>query len=228
MGSTLGELGIRFENMNGCISSLVHGTKNLGVEIVKNINIAIGAKFLKSHILKTKIPLEKNLHDQSPLESMLEGQKIKLKVILKILDANKIKHSIGSAGLEFDSVLFYKKARILKKKFTSEIYKENKTNSCSVEITTHDDVNLLGSIVCFIEFNQSFYVILRPMSVSHNKMFLNPDSNSIVNHILPVVEDIGDNFPLINFDNIKCVEKLFNVWSQYFCRRPNYIISTIV
>lgn len=215
-----------FENMNGRISSLVHGTKHLGIEIMRNINIGLATKILKSHILKRGMKENQNKY------SML-GAKVTQNLIKKIIDL-KMRNSINNysqkGSVDISELEFYYRAKIFDKLFTSEVYKETTTNSFKVEISTIDEKydHLIGSIICFFKFNKISYLMLRPMSVSHDEMFFNNDTRTGIRHILPVREDILENFFIIRLEKIKSIGKLFNVFDKFLCRRPNYIISTVI
>lgn len=217
-----------FESTNGYIASLVHGTKNLGAEIVKNLNIVTGLKILKSRTLKHNIRYDGRLVLHSTL-----GAKVKMTQQKKRIIGFKTITSIDNYFAEtmnWNEVAFYYRAKIFNKMFTSEIYKENKTNNFNVEISTVDDVytNLVGTIKCFFEFNEVLYLVLRPMKVCHDKMFYNLSSRTCIRHILPVIDQPVDNYVIIDISKIKSIDNLFNLWNEFLCRRPNVIISTVV
>lgn len=210
--------------MNGFISRLVHGTKHLGVEIAKNITIARGRRILKTEVLKN------NIRNNFEKEVLLLGRKVQKKIVLKFLD-EKIKNSLESASLNLDELSFFYRAKFLNQTFASEIHKEIKTNSFTIELSTSDGKyrDLLGSIICFFKSNGVIYSLIRSMLVRHSDMFYVANVGAIVKHILPVQENTSDvYYRIVRADSIVKIEKLIKVSDNYICRRPNCILSSVV
>lgn len=130
-----------FENFNGFITRLIHGTKHLGIELVKNINIVRGARILKCEVLN------KEIHSIEKKDSPL-GRKLRPKVMKKLLGEKMIR-SLIHAGFDSKGLSFFTRATILNQIFTSEVHKEEKTNSFNIEFSTSVEENRLASIICF-------------------------------------------------------------------------------
>lgn len=214
-----------YENMNGSITRLVHGTKFLGVEIVKNISIVQGSKILKSQLMTKNLVHENN----QPKKRFALGKKLQTKIINKII-TEKIRNSLIHEDFDANHLSIFKRANINNQIFTSEIYDERTTDSFKVEICTSDGKhqNSLGSVICFLEKHNDLYLMLRLMSVTHTKMFYDLNTRTQVEHILPVQEIVADHYSVIKVDMIQTIAKLFCVLETYFCRRPNDIRSSVI
>ncbi|XP_074098920.1 uncharacterized protein LOC141527394 [Cotesia typhae] len=126
-----------FENANGFIVSQIHGTKNIGSEVINNITIYQGAIILKNQV------------DSSTELDRIDDKMIAFKVsgVKKNEFLNEFEiQTFLTMGLDHKTVSIYTKANINKTVFTSQIFQKTKNDSSNVIITTK---RIPSDISCF-------------------------------------------------------------------------------
>lgn len=189
-----------FENVNGVIGKLVHGTKNKGQEIMNWLS--------KVHCINVQAK-RKNVED------FAKGE-----VNLAAPDANILNEHVG----EEESVRIFSKAIINNIEFTSELYKKTKHNSYTVVVGLKSEnpeenayvVVLYGSIRFYFGEEKNFNLVIRKLKVQHTRMFSNVESRVTAKHILPAKLD---DVMILKRSDIKWIKHLVPV-GEFVCKMP--------
>lgn len=196
-----------FENFNGFLASSAHYTKHLDQEMVNNLTIAQGLQVLRNKIY------DSDDFQLSDTTSCTLGNCITSE---KICDSDK--NLLITHHIDINDVKFFSRAKINNNMYTSELYKNIKTNSYTVTLENNDNSVSYGFIKCFIEIENQLYIILQDFDIQHSKMFVHEGTQSIVEHILPVQKSA--RIQLIKVNNIKSISHVIRV-KDYICKRPN-------
>ncbi|RLU24835.1 hypothetical protein DMN91_002925 [Ooceraea biroi] len=200
-----------YENYNNVLANCVHGSKNLGQEMINNLTLAQGLQVLRHQYGHNESTSGNNSQQTSNYALLGKSKEIK--------DANDIEiRLIESKGMRFKDLYFYARVKISNEIYTSQIYKVTRTNSHTVQVILNDNSILYGSIRFFFEVENDLYFILQYFTVEHTKMFINFETNTIVKHIIPIKEE--NQFILLKTKDLIAICHVIRVGS-YICKRPN-------
>ncbi|XP_036140791.1 uncharacterized protein LOC118644940 [Monomorium pharaonis] len=199
-----------FENYNNFLANCIHGSQNLGQEMINNLTLVQGLQVLQSQYG----------HNEDTFNNKFQ---IKTYALLgkskEVKDIDDIEiRLIESKNLQLKNLCFYARAKINNEMYTSQIYKATKTNSYTVQVIINDNQTLYGSIRFFFEIENNLYFILQYFTVEHTKMFVHFETNTIVKHIVPVKEE--NQFILLKVNDLIRICHVIRVGS-YICKRPN-------
>ncbi|XP_057318048.1 uncharacterized protein LOC130663030 isoform X1 [Microplitis mediator] len=200
-----------FENYNNFLANCVHGTKQLGIEMVNNLRLAQAVQNLKKQCELSNDSLNtagnnKFLNEIKSDDPIIAGEKLFLM----------------SKGLHVENLTIFQRSEINNEIYTSLIYKDVKTNSFAVEIQTNYGV-YYGNIKYYLKNGNDLTLVLALFTVLHNKMFIHEETNTVVSHILPVQEENRDI--LIKLTEINFICHLIKV-RNFVCKRP-YLLKKI-
>jgi len=197
-----------FEDFNGFIGALVHGTKHLSRELITNINISLSVTILgnivngmQDHRVSADLPELKN-----PCSCDLFDQRE-----LSVLSDNN-----------FDTdCKFFLRAKVMTSMFTSRLYDFNKTRCNSVVLYEEptNKQNKYGEIITFIQSDTgSVYCLLKDFKVIHLNLFFEENSRLLVRNLVPI--EITENYSVVPFRCI--VTKVLKI-GMYLGLRPNSV-----
>lgn len=176
------------------------GTRHLNKEIINNVKIAQGAK-----IMKNRIELE-NANVVKTFETLGSS---------KMFELNSTQHDqVISHGIDPKDSLFYDSARIKNIVFTSSLHKKTKTNSFTVKVKFNDE-NKYAIINCFIQIDNSYYLLVQYLDVVSTNNFAHTKTKSVVKHIMPF--KVSNVFNVINVEQIKSIKHIMQV-GNYICK----------
>lgn len=197
-----------WENQNGYIAQSVHGTKNIGQEIVNNLKIIQGVQMLKCKIEQTNHNAEaRELQNYSLLGNPINYEAHENDRFLII-----------SEGFIDENLNIYARANIFGEVYTSTSYKTIKTNSYTIEIRNFDNSCVYGMIKIFFEKENELYFIIERFKVENNRIMIHSKMQVTVKHILPIIES-GESL-LIKLRDVKSIFQLVRV-GNYVCKRPD-------
>ena len=194
----------RFENYNGILVHLIHGTKNPALELIKNLRVAHGLEILQNKIQAKVL---------APLRNCIET--------LNSLSCTKIRPQDDQAFLNvtfpgIDKVFL----RITKNKviFTSKLHsRQRKRNNYTVKFKTLTSAGY-GEIKYYVEHEAIVWAVLDKFRIQHTAMFCHSASEFRVKHIVPIESIPSDRNVVLKAEDI--VEKVITVGS-YVCNLPN-------
>lgn len=203
-----------FESFNGKISTFIHGTKNVGKEIVENLKAIEGIQ-----ILRQKLNGLKNVSSSTDNEQMkLIGKSIKI----NFTDFER--YVLLNGTFDLNKLQIYKRAKVKNQIFTSLLYKNVKSNTYTVSVTMNDGSEIKGFIKFYFASENNQYIFLNVFRVEHDKIFTHKETQTSVEHILPIAEEYR---PLIiQINDIKCINTLIKV-RNFVCTRPNLLNKII-
>lgn len=197
-----------YENKNGYIAHCVHGTKNMGQEIVNSLKIVQGVQMLKYRVEEKQNNKEaQELKNYMLLGSAIDGGAHENDLLI-----------LESGGFVYDNLIIYARAKIFKEIYTSLVYKTIKTNSYTVEIKKVNNSCVYGMIKFFFESENELYFIIEKLKVEHSKMMSHINIRVAVKHILPVRE--CGKCLLIKLKDVTSIFQLVKV-GNYVCKRPD-------
>jgi len=199
-----------FENYNGLIAKFIHGKNHFDAELINNLKIAQAV----AQALKSKCDEELNHSHQT--NNKLLGK------ATTVQNAHKTEIMlIKSLGLCFQNLNVHSRAKINNNIYTSQIYKNVKTNSYTVQIDTNNYSLIHGSIRFFFKLaNDDLCLIVQSFIVDHAKVFIHRETNTKVKHIIPIKET--NLYTLIKLKDINCISHVIRV-GNYICKRPNML-----
>lgn len=198
-----------FENQNGFLGNSVHGTKNLGQEMVNNLLIVQGLQVLKNRANEANVATVKQRKATHVIGKCST-------VNLRPMEQNLL----ISEGLEIDSITVYARSKINDIDYTSQIYKSIKTNNYTVQVDYFDDATTYGTIRFFYMDHLQLCFVLNVFAIEHCRIFSHDSLRESVDHILPVQET--DNYVVIKMDSVKSISQLIRV-GDFICKRPNLL-----
>lgn len=198
-----------FENFNGILAKMIHGTKNIGQEITSIISTVLGVHTLRYRInTKNNVYNAKRNYNDQVIGSIVN---ISLNYVEKEL--------LTSIGINIDKVYIFSRARINGEVYTSLSYKtQTKNNSYTVQIIAEDNSVIYGIIKFFLKIDQKLYFLLQSFSVVHTKIFFHKETETKIKYILPK----KDKFLFVDVENVNCICHVIRV-GDYICKRPNLL-----
>lgn len=193
----------RFENYNGILAHLIHGTKNPAKELMRNLRIAHGLEILRNRVKGAKMETQRNQIE--PLNS-----RCCVKIPQDDQDFLKVNFpEINQTFLRAD------KNKVI---YTSKLYgRECKRNNYTVKFKTAT-VSGYGQIKYFIVQGGKVCAVLDKFRIRHTAMFTHNASGARVNHIVPIERVPSDFNIVVNIDDI--LAKVIPV-GNYVCYLPN-------
>lgn len=192
----------RFENYNGILVHLIHGTKNPAKELMRNLRIAHGLEILRNKVHGKIETLRRCIE---PLNSRCCGK----------IPEDKRAFLRATFPEIYQIFLRAVKNRVI---YTSAMYgRECKRNNYTVKFNT-PTVSGYGQIKYFFELDGNVHAVLDKFRIRHTAMFTHNASGARVNHIVPIERDPSDFNIIVNMNEI--LEKVIRV-GDYICYLPN-------
>ena len=194
MGPLWGTSAFVFESFNGFMASIVHGTKHLGKELIRNIKIAQQVALLNSIVHANKNDFY-NIPDAPTVELLgkpldllnLSGEEIHILLKEQMVDCqlyNRVK---------VRSSVFY----------TSKLYDSNKRRSNSlVRFESYNSMPAgYGEIIVFIKReNKSVCCLLKCFKILHVNLFVHEKTTFVVKNLIPI--DNSDDLLIVPIELI--------------------------
>lgn len=192
-----------FENYNGILKCLIHGTKNRGKELMKNVRIAHAVEVLRGKLIAFRhsgqIKKTELLNACTPQPCLSAADKALL----------------ATHGFD-ESAKLYCRARIGRDVYTSDQYtRERKRNNFTVKFK-HGSSTAYGTIKFFVGTADSVFLMINKFAIDHTKTFCHAETRSRVTHILHVCN--SNERVLVPSHNVVC--KVIRV-GDTICNIPN-------
>lgn len=143
-----------FENKNGYLARIIHGTKNIGQEMVNVLLIVQGADILRIKVNKNR-PATTSTNNKC----QVLGKKLAYKP--QGQEEVFLKEKVAT----FKSAKIHSRACIKGEIYTSEIHKQNKTNSFNIYVHFQNGQRMFASIRYFLDIDNQIFVLLRKLHV---------------------------------------------------------------
>ena len=195
-----------FENYNGFLAHSLHGTKNVGQELVNTTKMYEGYLILKNKMES----FEAIFLDENKLKVL--GRPIKL---LQNLDLQQLE-------IENYNIKDFIYARAVCKNiiYTSLIHKTLKTNTYTVHLQLSNEKIIYGFIKFFFLHDNILKIYLQPLSIEQTNIIYHKDSGAQMSHIL--LFDQKDAAIVIDTTEIMSISPLTQV-GNYICISPNLL-----
>ncbi|XP_034944879.1 uncharacterized protein [Chelonus insularis] len=203
-----------FENYNGIIAKSLHGSKHLGEELMKNLKLAQGKHALKNKIHNDLNVSAGNIHKKNKYRLMNKIKTCNIRMNdleLQILNLNH---------LNLININIYSRMEIDRHIYTTEIYKQIKTNSYTIKLSTYEYEEMYGVIRYFLEIDNELYFIFKKFSIQQHRLLIHQESMTKLHFILPIVET--DDYKLINVRNIINISHMIQV-DNFICKCPHVL-----
>lgn len=189
-----------FEDKNGFLSKLIHGTQNLSAELTKTLKLIYCINSLES---RTVANLDDDLKFSIPID------------ISENIEATQFLSNQGYAKTKL-----YGRASLQTKSFTSYLYDRNmKYCNSRIEYLNSENDNCYGKIVCFLETEEKTKLcLINVFDVIETNFFVQNEFNYKVDHLLPVSE--SRDFVLTETTNIV---RVLSVIDEFIGLRPNSV-----
>lgn len=204
-----------FENYNGVLTKLIHGTKNRAKELMNILKIARGLEVLKLRVKAFQERDEAKGRNQKVLGSHLDPNKY-------LNETDKL--FLLSSG--FDSrYCISSRASFQQESFTSLLYKREKArNNYTVTFKfANDDRRGYGEIKYFISKTdvEEVLAVVDVLKVDHTKVFYHEGSRAKASHIIPITKtELERHTVIVPLSNILC--KVICV-ADFICLCPNLL-----
>jgi len=194
-----------FEDFNGTLSKIIHGTKNRAKELMNLLRVSHGVE-----ILRERVRSRSNLGQST--KEMLELLSAGKNYVLSAEDQEFILSSGFNLPLEI-----YSRISLHKEIFTSLLYhqEQKRVNYCVG--FEHDGITHYGEIKFFVSkvALADTYAFVKVFKVDQFRFFVHTASRRIVKHIIPV--QASDVVLLVH---VKSLYKVLQV-DSYVCFSPN-------
>ena len=202
-GNILSSSAFLYEDFNGFLSSLVHGSKNIQPEISKNLNLYNGYKALQDNIKESEKNLNVLVFDRQ-CDILFDDEELNL---------------FDKYNLQLDDLKIYSRSKIKSVIYTSKMYKQLSTNSYTVEITLKSKKIVYGEIKYFFSHKNENFMMINPFSIESSKIIYTPLKLKI-DSIIPVKETA---LPMIvNCSKIQYMQHLVRVLN--YARKIPYVL----
>ncbi|XP_034237158.1 uncharacterized protein LOC117642758 [Thrips palmi] len=193
------------EGCNGDVVNLTHGTKNPGIELMRNIRLVHGVEILRSmvHTQRTVGNVPKDFIPVNNCTSVhfQEDEHVFLDHGLTNVTANNV-YSCVKRGRDF---------------FTSESYtRQRKRCNYIIKFKTSESSWAYGAIRYFISQSDGIFAVVKKFRIDHSRMFYIDNLRLAVKHILPI--DVTEDIVLVKVNDI--VTKVIRVHDT-ICLNPN-------
>lgn len=202
-----------FENFNGQLTRLTHGTKHIGPELLNKLQLIRGLQILKHGIdERSKITTD-------AIIQRLENDYVKGTHRLNIKLHDREREILASnVLLDIRQCKIYLRGIIHREEYTSLAYKDTTNNSFTVFIKKKDNSFFYGMIRFFFFVEEDLCFIVQNLLVQHTKFILQYETQIKINHIIPINE--VNEFTLINVKEVKEMCHVIRVLN-YIVKRPN-------
>lgn len=197
----------QFENYNGTLAKLIHGSKNPGKELMKNVRLALGVEILRNKVLDRKIPETESTKDVA----LLNQSEVS---IISEVDLEAIRTFCGHVSVSE----LYLRVRRGKITFTSKLYtRQKKRSNYTVQFKSRV-CHGYGDIKYFIVSNNNVLAVLGKLRINHAAVSYD-QLGFEVKHIVPT-EDAYSCTVVVKLNDI--VMKKLRVGNAV-CHLPNSI-----
>lgn len=212
----------RFENNNGLLLELIHGTQQISMQIVNTFKYINGLCVFASKV------------DHSYLVSPINvdsftGKPLKIKPILLLIEKLKLSEYFSC---DIDNLKYFSKCTIRNTVFTSLNYvKSAKRNNCTFMykvLVEMEYITVIGFIKYYVKYencdNRSEIVCVIERHDSEKSCFRNKECNIKTNHIIPKdpLSSCIDIIPVTND-----VKKLIFLNKELVAYSPNIFESNL-
>ncbi|KAK3929712.1 Lysine-rich arabinogalactan protein 18 [Frankliniella fusca] len=198
-----------FESCNGYLGKHVHGTKNLGQELINNIKNS------------QSVPVLENIVNSSDGGYNFKSSHLNCQLLGKPLQRDILTHDELTAIDSFRDIgiyVLYQRAKVLYDNYTSRIYDNNRKRANSfVLFTGENGKQKYGQVIIFVKSGQSLLLCLvRVYKILQKNLLFHKDTRYVIRHLLPVQET--DDLIMIPVENL--MRKVLKV-GMYVGFRPN-------
>lgn len=162
-----------FENNNGRIKNIIHGSRRMDVEIANSLKIYNCSLILKSKYENNNSE-KKVITFGSPLKNCLNDEELEF-----------VKKFCNAKSICLDSTTFYNKAKFKNRIYTSVAYSLQKKR-INYEIFWEKK---LGKILCFLCENNNTYAVIRELQDVNNGVNIVPNPKIRFPHFHTLVRD---------------------------------------
>lgn len=202
-----------FQNYNGFLSRIIHGTNHLGQEIINNLTIAQGVKVLKNKCQNVKDSQRNNSDNSDNNSYKLLGRKTK-----NFPCTEEERKLLSSKNICIDQINIHSLAVIRGDEYSSQLYKITKSDNSNVQVLYDDNSAVYGSIRLFFEKENNLYILLQRFTVVRTNIFVHRETNVQVKHIVPF--EVDNKYLLLQLNLITSLRTLIRV-GDYVCKCPN-------
>ncbi|KAJ8672322.1 hypothetical protein QAD02_003581 [Eretmocerus hayati] len=206
-----------FESYNCFLARFIHGTKNVGKELVTNIRVHEGYTVLKN---KFRQPIS---IEELDFSFEMLGRPTDLRSNSKLLSEIQLDRlrSMETVSNTCSSTLIYKRVEINGISYTSKLHKELKTDTSYVDIQLKKNPrHIYGVILLYVNKGDADFILLKKLKIKHGEMIRHDATGAVVEHILPFEESEDDIF--INKEEIREINPVTRV-KNYICKMPNHL-----
>jgi len=210
-----------FEDNNGVLGNLTHGTTNIDKELAGSLQLLESIRVLRRRVLQSRPESEPTV-----LADVEMRGNHAVSIDLEESEIEKIRSLVGNDELTAGDLCLYSRAVFNGKTFSSHAWTlPDKRNSCTVK-----SVNANSSEVCYGEMlyfvriegeEDDVFCVLECFEIDHRSMIVHKASRTVLRHILPLRKTPYCKKQVVcSLSNVKC--KLVRV-GDYVCIPPNQI-----
>jgi len=199
-----------FENFNGILKKMIHGTRNPGKELISVLR--------RTHCLNV---LRNKVASRRPSPPYLQVTPFNMLSSLKVLSSDDRdflrSHDLSNAKL-------FKRVKYQLETFTSVLYSAEKIrNNYTVCFNLPSGEVGYGEVLCYVLLSSGqVLALISVFKVDHARVFYHADAQMKVSHIVPVSQ--SHDKVLCSFENIS--HKVVRVGS-FVCKIPNKFESNL-
>lgn len=190
----------KFENTNGILTRLLHGTNKITAELSNTLNLIIATNTLKYL-----------MHPEEYVQALGQFKLLYRRSLREVPDAARqalLDHFEGGPPISI-----YGRASHGRRIFTSKIYLAEKATDNRTVCYKWEGLQMYGVIQCFVDCN-GFYALVQQLSVDEERYFKIDELDLVVNHLIPVkstdtyvIIELSDiSFKVLRVDDYVCVE----------------------
>lgn len=201
-----------FENFNGRLTRLSHGTKHNGKELINKIQLIRGIQILQHRIYENK-------KATTPIIQPSENDSVRgtHRSNIKLHDTER-EILISKGFLDMQSCKIYLRGIVNDVEYTSLFYKETAYNSFTVFLKKQDNLSFYGIIRFFVLHDGDLCFVIQHLLVQHTKFILQHETQTKLSHIIPIRE--VNEFTFINVREVKEMYHMIRV-KNFIIKRPN-------
>lgn len=193
----------KFENLNGVLSRLIHGTIHITTELTNTLNIITATNSIDYLMNEAQnIRRDPRVSMLSPVHGII------------LTDAERL--ALVETLADIDDVRYFSRAKIAGMIFTSSMYSaERATDNKHICYEMRREEHF-GIVQFYVRKGQELYALVKKLVVEPDRHFQHTETQLIVNHIKPV--QITDVLTVIRLSSISC--KVFRI-GEYVCKELN-------
>lgn len=199
-----------FENFNGFLVAFLHGTNNVGQELMNSIKIYEGFLALQYKIKRSEDTAKLRKNKFQTLGPQIEISNL----------SNYDKEQLRQLDFDLNNLKIYGKASVKGIMYTTQMYKQLKTNTYTVHVQLLNKKTIYGAIKFFFVLRNNVYMYLNLFSVLHKHMIYHRATMIKLKNILPIEE--SNEAIIINVQEIDFINPLTRV-GDYICKSPNFL-----